>query len=159
MTENFKLMILLAVDMGDPAIPDGGIGLVTNHHVWGRLSTVPGTSANVYPTFIKHVLDMYNAIADPVLCRTLIHHNLLSHNAPEVYKAIWMREHCVVCHPLYRPQDGPVEFAINQVCWGLESRYLEVSDLPTMQTLIEHLIDTGITSMDATFVKCGYIWN
>jgi hypothetical protein len=31
--------------------------------------------------------------------------------------------------------------------------------LPTMQTLVEELIDTGITGMDALFVKCGYIWN
>jgi hypothetical protein len=30
---NFKLTILLAVEMGDPAIPGGGIGLVTNPHV------------------------------------------------------------------------------------------------------------------------------
>jgi hypothetical protein len=76
------------VKTGDPAILDGGIGLVTNPHVWGRVNIVAGTSAKMYFTFIEHVLDMYNAIADPVLRRTLIHDNLSSHKAPEVYEAI-----------------------------------------------------------------------
>ena len=44
-------------------------------------------------------------------------------------------------------------------CGGLARRWSEVSDLQTMQTLVEELIDVGILGMDATFVKCGYIWN
>ncbi len=61
---NFKLTILLAVEMGDPAIPNGGIGLVTSSCVWGRLNVVAGTSAEAYLTFIEHVLDTHNAISD-----------------------------------------------------------------------------------------------
>jgi hypothetical protein len=45
------------------------------------------------------------------------------------------------------------------MCHGLKRRWSEVSDLPTMQNLIEELIDTGITDIDATFVKCQFIWN
>jgi hypothetical protein len=156
---NFKLTILLAVETGDPAILGGGIESVANPRVWGRVNAVAGTSAEAYPTFIEHVLNTYDAIGDPVLRRTLIHGDLSSHKAPEVYEVIWMREHHVVCCPPYQPQDGPVKFAINQVCRGLERHWSEVSDLPMMQNLIEHQIDTGITGMDATFVKCGYIWN
>jgi hypothetical protein len=74
----------LAVKTGDLAIPDGGIGLVANPRVWGRVNAVAGTSAEAYRTFIEHVLDAYDAIADPVLRRTLIHDNLSSHKAPEV---------------------------------------------------------------------------
>jgi hypothetical protein len=98
-------------------------------------------------------------VNNPALCRTIIHDNLSSHKAPEVYEAVRMRGHCVVCCPPYRPQDGPVEFAINQVCCGITRCWSEVSDLPTLQTLVEELIDTGILGMDATFNKCGYIWN
>jgi hypothetical protein len=152
-------MILLAVETGDPAIPAGQIGSVSNPRVWGRVNTVAGTSAQAYCAFVSHVLDTYDAVADPAVRRTLIHDNLSSHKAPEVYEAIRTREHRVVCRPPYRPQDGPVEYAINQVCCGLVRRWSEVSDLPTMQTLVEELIDTGITGMDALFVKCGYIWN
>ena len=120
---------------------------------------VAGTSTQAYYAFVSHVLDTYDAVADPAMCRTLIHDNLLSHKAPEGYDAIQTREHRVVCRPPYQPQDGTVEYTINQVCCGLVRRWLEVSDLPTMQTLVEELIDTGITGMNALFVKCGYIWN
>jgi hypothetical protein len=84
---------------------------------------------------------------------------LTRHKAPEVNEAIRTREHCAVCCPLYQPQDGPVEFAINKVCQGLERHWSEVSDLPMMPNLIEHWIDTSIFGMGATFAKCGYIWN
>ncbi len=155
----FNLTILLAVETGDPTIPDGDIGSVSNPRVSGRVNAVAGTSAKAYCTFFEHVLDTYDAINDPAQRRTLIHDNLLAHKALEVYEAVRDRGHRVVCCPPYRPQDGPVEFAINQVCCGIESRWSEVSDLPTMQTLVKELIDVGISGMDATFVKCRYIWN
>jgi transposase len=154
---DFKLTILLAVETRDPTIPDGDIRSVSNPRVWGRVNAVAGTSAEAYRTFIKHVLKMYNAINNPAQRRTLIHYNLLSHKAPEFYEAVRDRGHRVVCLPPYRPQDGPVEFAIlkNQVCCGIERHWLEASDLPTMQTLVKELIDVGISGMDATFVICG----
>ena len=133
----FKLTILLAVKTGDPAIPAGQIGSVSNPHVWGRFNTVAGMSAQAYCAFFSHVLDTYDTVADPAMHRTLIHNNLLSHKALEVYEAIQTREHCVVCRPPYWPQNGPVKYAINQVCCGLvRRRWSEVSDLPTMQTLV-----------------------
>ena len=156
---NFKLTVLLAVETGDPTIPAGEIGSVSYPCVWGRVNAVAGTSAEAYRTFVEHVLDTYDAINDPAQRRTLIHDNLSSHMAPEVYKAVRVWGHRVVCRPPYRPQDGPGEFAINQVCCGLARRWSEVSDLPTMQALVEELIDVGISGMDATFVKCGYIGN
>ena len=42
----------------------------------------------------------------------------------------------MVCRPPYQPQDGPVEFAINQVCLRLEKHWSEVSDLQTMRAVI-----------------------
>ncbi len=133
------MTILLAVETGDPTIPDGDIGSVSNPHVWGRVNAVAGTSAKAYRTSIEHVLDTYDAINNPAQWRTLIHDNLLLHKALEVYEAVRDRGYCIVCRPPYRPQDGPVEFAINQVCCGIERRWSEVSDLPTMQTLVKDL--------------------
>ncbi len=114
------------------------------------------TGAYVY--FICHVMDTNDAVADPTLRRTIIHDNLTSHKSPEVYEAVRLRSHRVVCRPPYRPQDGPVEFAINQVCSRLEKRWSEVSDLQTMRAVIEHIIDNDISNMEETFVYCGYIW-
>jgi hypothetical protein len=113
---NLRLTILLVVKTGDPAIPDGGIRMVTNPHVWGRVNVVAGTSAVAHPEIIEHVHDRYDAVADPVLRRTLIHSNLMSCKAPEVYEAIWMRDHCDICCPPCHPQDGPAKFANIQVC-------------------------------------------
>ena len=81
------------------------------------------------------------------------------HKAPEVYEAVRERGHCVVCRPPYRPQDGPVEYAINQVCGCLEKRWSEVKDLETMKTVVEEIIDSNIHSMDDTFLHCSYVWN
>jgi transposase len=112
-----------------------------------------------YCAFVEHVLNTYDAIANPALRRTLIHDNLTSHKAPEVYGAVRERGHRVVCSPRYRPQDGPVEYAINQVCGRLEKRWSEVKDLVWMKTVVEEIIDSDIHSMDETFLHCGYVWN
>lgn len=155
----FKLTIILAIETGDPDIPAGDIGSISNPRVWARVTTEPGTSAEAYRIFVEHVLDTYNVAKNPALRRTLIHDNLTSHRAPEVYEAIRERGHRVVCRPPYRPQDGPVEYAINQVCLNLTKRWSEVNDLETMQTVIEEIIDNNITGIDETFFHCGYIWN
>ena len=104
----FKLTVILAVEAGDPAIPNGHIGSVSNPRVWARVTTEAGTTAVAYRMFVEHVLNTYDAVANPALCRTLIHDNLTSHKAPEVYEAVRERGHRVVCCPPYRPQDGPV---------------------------------------------------
>ncbi len=100
----FKLTIILAMETGDPAIPAGVIGLVSNPRVWARVTTEPGTSVMAYCAFVEHVLNTYDAIANPALHRTLIHDNLTLHKAPEVYEAVRERGHCVVCCPPYWPQ-------------------------------------------------------
>jgi hypothetical protein len=67
--------------------------------------------------------------------------------------------HRVMCRPPYRPQYGPVEFAINQTCNRLVQRWWEVEDLATMQHVLEEIIDNDINNMEDTFLYCGYIWN
>ena len=86
----FKLTVILAVKAGDPAIPNGNIGSVSNPRVWARVTTETeaGTTAVAYREFVEHVLNTYNAVANPALHRTLIHDNLTSHKAPEVYEAV-----------------------------------------------------------------------
>ena len=88
-----------------------------------------------------------------------MHNNLSAHRAPNVYKAMRECGHCVVCPPPYRPQDGPVEYAINQVCVQLDKHWSKCVDLELMKTDVEEIIDGNITNMDETFVHCGYIWN
>jgi hypothetical protein len=75
------------VETGDPDIANGDIGLVSNPCVWAHVTTEPGTSAMAYCAFVEHVLNTYTSIENPALCRTLIHDNLTSHKAPEIYNA------------------------------------------------------------------------
>jgi hypothetical protein len=105
------------------------------------------------------VLDTYDTVADPTQHRRIIHNNLTSHKLAEVFKAVRLRQHRVVCWPLYQPQDGPVEFTINQVCRRLEKRWLDVDDLQSMRAVLENIIDNEINVMEETFVMCGYVWN
>ena len=67
--------------------------------------------------------------------------------------------HKVVCCPPYRPQDGPVEFAINQVMTQLTLRWGEVEDLSSMIRVLQDIIDNGLKGMDDLFKKCGYRHN
>jgi hypothetical protein len=94
--------------------------------------------------FVEHVLNTSDAIENPALRRTLIHDNLTSHHAPEVYEAVRDCGHRVICHPPYLPQDGLVEYAINQVCVNLVKCWSEVEDLETMKTIVEEIIDNKI---------------
>ena len=154
----FKLTIILSVETGDPAIAPGLPGSLTRPRVWARVSTEAGTTAVVYAAFVERVLNSCNA-TNPGVRRTIIHDNLSSHRAPEVYEAVRLSGHRVVCRPPYRPQDGPVEYAINQVCQRLVQRWSEVEDLTTMQRVVEEIIDNDINNMEGTFLHCGYIWN
>ncbi len=152
----FILTIILAVETGDPAVANGSL---TMPRVWARISDEAGMTTEAYVNFICHVMDTYDAVANPTLRQTIIQDNLTSHKLPEVNEAVRLRSHHVVCRPPYQPQDGPVEFAINQVCSRLEKPWLEVSDLQMMRAVIEHIIDNDISNMDETFMYCGYIWN
>ena len=79
----------MAVEAGDPAIPNGDIRLVSNPHVWAHVTTEAGTNAVAYREFVEHVLNTYNTIANPALHHTLIQDNLTSHN-----EAVRERGHC-----------------------------------------------------------------
>jgi transposase len=56
----------------------------------------------------------------------------------------------VVPRPPYRPQDGPVEYAINQVLIGLASRWSELKEDATpgdMRVWMLDIIDNGVKGM------------
>lgn len=103
----FKLTVILAIEPGDPAIQVGLIGSTARPRVWARITTEPGTTSVAYRSFFQSVLNTYNAINNPAEQRTLIHDNLTAHKAPEVYEAVRIRGHRVVCRPPYCPQDRP----------------------------------------------------
>lgn len=158
---DFKLTIIIAVEPGDPAL-DGQIppalGSTENPRIWAEVSEEAGTTAEAYTAFlVQKPLATYDAAIEQ---RTIIHDNLTAHKAPMVYEAVRRSGHRVVPRPPYRPQDGPVEYAINQVLAGLSSRWSELGENATpgdMRVLLLDIIDKGVKGMDQLFHNCGYM--
>lgn len=157
---DFKLTIILAVEPGNPAL-DGNtpptVGSTERPRVWAEISEEPGTTASAYRAFLEQKpLATYNAAVEQ---RTIIHDNLTSHKSAQVYEAVRQSGHRVVPRPPYRPQDGPIEYAINQVMTKLANRWSEIPEDATpaqMRVVLESIIDGGITGMDQLFLNCGY---
>ena len=118
----FKLTVIMVIKTGDPSIPVGQIGSTTRTSNWLRIMEEPGTTVVADTTFVGHVLDTYPAQNNPTKRRTVIHNNLTSRVHADVYKAAEERGHSNMYQPLYHPQDGPVEVAINQAYTKLELR-------------------------------------
>ena len=70
-----------------------------------------------------------------------------------------IRGHRVVCCLPYHPQDGPVEFTVNQVCACLTKDWSELHNLVDMRRVIQEIIENDITEIDETCHCCGYIFN
>ena len=93
----FKLTIILAMETGNPAVPDSLIGLVSNLCI-AHMTNEPRISAKAYHIFVEHVLGTYNVIENLAQHRTLIHDTLTLHRASKVYKAMCQCSHHVICH-------------------------------------------------------------
>ena len=118
----FKLTVIMVIERGDPSIPVGQIGSTARPRNWLQIMEEPGTTVVADTTFVGHVLDTYPAQNNPTKRRTVIHNNLTSRVHADVYKAARKRDHSIMYQPLYHPQDGPVEVAINQAYTKLELR-------------------------------------
>ncbi len=66
------MTIILAVKAGDHAVANGLVGSLTMPRVWTRISDEAGTTTEAYVNFICHVMDTYDAVADPTLQRMII---------------------------------------------------------------------------------------
>ena len=155
----FKLTVVLAIEAGDPALPDGVIGSITRPRIWCRIRNIAGTTIVAYASFVEEVLGAYTPVANPDERQVLIHDNYSSHTSPVIFETVRQMGHRVVCRPPYRPHDGPVEFAINQAVSRLRNRWAEVKYLATMTSTLQQIIDNDVTGVNDLFVKCGYRHN
>jgi hypothetical protein len=65
-----------------------------------------------------------------------------------------------VPRPPYRPQDGPIEYTINQVLIKLANNlsYVRKDAKPAdFWVVLEKVIDNGIKGLDDLFLKCKYV--
>ena len=82
--------------------------------------------------------------------------NLATHLAAQVVNAVFAAGHRSLGRPPYRPEDGPIEFAFNDLQCALTHRLGEIHDDNSfVQTLTSIVANMG-AGFDATFVHCGY---
>lgn len=151
-TKSTKFTVLLGIEAGDPSLPDGVEGSVTNPRRYIEINQKPGTTSNDYCDFVTgKILKSFNE-GEPQ--RTLMHDNLSSHLDPALYDAITEAGHRALCRPPYVPSDGPVEWAFNQLGCELRNRSGQIKN---ESDLLHHIRDIllNLKGMDKLFEKCG----
>jgi hypothetical protein len=57
-------------------------------NLWARILDDAGITTEADVNFISHVMDTYDAVANPTLNQPIVHNNLTLHKFPEVYKVV-----------------------------------------------------------------------
>eukprot|EP00978_Attheya_sp_CCMP212_P037426 scaffold176038_cov34-Attheya_sp.AAC.1 len=120
-----KLTVILAIEPGDPHLPDHVEGSIQNSRRWFRVSTDVGTTIEVYKDFLE--VKMMDKFDENEPQRTVMHDNLNLHKDPGVVYAVHRRGHRVVCRPPYRPHDGPIEWAFDELACEMSVSWLSKS--------------------------------
>ena len=148
-----KVTVILAIEPGDPDIPDGRPGSLTNPRRWFRVNLVQGTTAEEFSSFVLD--DIVGSFEDNEPSRTMMWDNLNSHLDPNLYDQLFIHGHRPICRPPWNPSDGPIEWVFNQLgCW-LRMMAHEIDNFDQLMNAVE-IILTNLTGFNETFVKCGY---
>ena len=107
-----KYTIIMAIEAGNWALKANEEGSIENPRIWYSLNTDPGTTTKIYLDYINHCL--IDTFKPNERKRLVLHDNLGAHKSDEVADAIYERGHRVMCRPPYRPNEAPIEFAIEQ---------------------------------------------
>jgi len=152
-TKSTKFTVLLGIEAGNPSLPDGQEGSVTNPRRYVEINQKPGTTGADYCDFVTGKI--LKSFGEDEPQRTLMHDNLSSHLDPALYDAITKAGHRALCRPPWVPSDGPVEWAFNQLGCELRNRSEQIND---EEGLIWHIRDIllNLKGMDKLFEKCGY---
>ena len=88
----------------------------------------------------------------------MLHDNLSSHKADEVVDAIYGRGHQVICRVPYRPNEAPIEFAIEQFAKEVRNLWEVITDDRTLNEQCHNILDakSGMKNFNQLFIDCGY---
>jgi hypothetical protein len=125
--------------------------------VWWRFTPESGTTAVVFRDFVAVI--MASIAADPLQNRphTFLWDNLRSHHSALVTNAVYSHPggHRYIARAPYRPQDGPIEYANNQLLSLMRAQCYNITTDAELQAIMPTLI-SNITGIPETFVHCGY---
>lgn len=152
-----KVVVIMYVEPGDPSLPPHVDGSRERPRIWYRVSNDSGTTVEAYRTFLQHEVFQYFRDDEPE--RTMMHDNLSSHKAAEIYDTIYTAGHRVICRPPYRPYEAPIEWVFNQLACSVRSKWATINTEQELMDAIIQIIENrdGLGGFYELFQLCGYI--
>jgi hypothetical protein len=161
-----KVTVLLAVEAGDPNVPDHALGSVAKPRVWHKIFFQAGINQVDFAEFIDSICTNFEENPAPNGCddhRVFLWDNLAAHLTTLVYETLESRESPNVFYsvprPPYQPKYGPSEYGILDAVQKVQRRVLRTWTTETMVNNIEQVLTTGFGWNGAgrrRFHHCGY---
>lgn len=151
-----KVVVIMFIEPGDPSLPAHVEGSKERPRIWYRVSTDSGTTIEGYRSFLEN--DVFPYFRDDEPQRTLMHDNLSSHKAPEIYDTIYDAGHRVICRPPYRPYEAPIEWVFNQLACAVRLKWKKIKNEEDLVDTIISIIENrdGLGGFYELFQLCGY---
>ena len=155
-----KLTVLLAVEAGDPALPEHIRGSTHNPRRWLRILVKAGTSTIDFNSFVEAIcLDLENYRPEGMVGndrRVFLWDNLASHCSPIIHQTVeGTYNHLIIRRPPYKPSDAPIEYIFCSLICELQSRTFEFNNLAELIHAIQVVV-TNLNGFNNTFNKLGY---
>jgi len=152
-----KVTIQMIIEPGSPDIDDSEPGSIALPRIWYRVSKDKGTSIEGYKSFLEKKFLNYLRPDEPR--RVMMHDNLTSHKADDIYEVMDSAGHEVICRPPYRPNEAPIEFAFDQLACEVRRRWDRITTESILIKEIHNIIRTraGMGGFDKLFRDCGYL--
>jgi len=154
-----KIFVVMFIEPGDPSLGKDEKGSKQRPRIWYKVSTGSGMTIEGYKSFLED--EVLGKLRDNEPQRTLMHDNLSSHKAPEIYDTIYDAGHRVICRPPYRPFEAPIEWVFNQLASAVRRKWKEITNEKELIVEIIRIIEErdGIGGFYELFEMCGYFSN
>lgn len=165
-TRSTKLTVILAVEPGDPNVPDAFLGSVAKPRVWHRIFYQPGINQVDFSEFVDFVCRDFEENPAPNGTddhRIFLWDNLAAHLTDLVYETVEHRpspnQFYIVPRPPYQPKFGPTEYSICHTIQELQRRVTADWTTDIMAQNIGQIFTSGFGWEGAAmrrFIHCGY---
>lgn len=142
----------MAIEPGDPDLPDDVDGSTAKPRRCFRINLLAGTSSDDCEDFVMD--DVVRRFCDDEPQRTLMHDNLSSHLSGSLHDRLTAAGHRAICRPPWCPSDGPIEWAFDESGCALRKRGSLINNTEDLTNQIR-LILTNVKGFDEVFAECG----
>ena len=160
-TKGEKLTVMMAIEPGDPNVPDHLAGSIEHPRRWIRIRRVAGTTGDDFAAFVDHIcsdIEGINHIPGTDDDRVFLWDNLSSHYSPIVYQTVEARDgpttFNILPRPACQPKCGPIEC---KICDLINNLKLNTHSEINLDKFEQNTLRAcgAIGSFDATFAHCS----